>query len=287
MTNNYNQCACSASFPSAELLANHLAEIRSQERYHVIQLEQCRKHLVSDNSDDEQHVEAPRDPEPESKICPFPNCKRTKPFATNFKLWRHAAQHVRCEEVCVICFKLFEFASEIIRHCEENHRTEFGRKATYMKGTLEEVSRRVSSELYAAKIVFKERTLVCSTSESKKRTRDEAGIDNETLETQGAELVALTTQRSQLHATNMSALPPPPTDAAFPLIMTASELNRPRDSDELHNSSTQLMYHHPTQENTVVDPYNARLLQLVSSVPFTGDFDWAEIEGWDGSQNVI
>ncbi|KAF4485712.1 hypothetical protein FAGAP_11435 [Fusarium agapanthi] len=108
---------------------------------------------------------------------------------------------VRCGEVCVICFKLFEFASEIIRHCEENHRSKFGRKATYMKETLEEVSRRVSSELYAAKIAFKERTLVGSTSESKKRTRDEAGIDNEASETQGAELVALTTQRSQLHAT--------------------------------------------------------------------------------------
>lgn len=70
-----------------------------------------------------------------------------------------------------------------------------------MKETLEEVSRRVSSELHAAKIAFKERTLVGSTSESKKRTRDEAGIDNEASETQGADLVALTTQRSQLHPT--------------------------------------------------------------------------------------
>ncbi|KAH7129672.1 hypothetical protein B0J13DRAFT_131176 [Dactylonectria estremocensis] len=206
MTNNRNRCACSASFPSTELLADHLAEIRSQERYHATQLERCRRHLVSD-SIDEEHVEAPRDPNPESKICPFPNCKRTKPFATNYKLWRHAAQHVRCGEVCVICFKPFEFASEIIRHCEENHRTESGRKATYMKETLEEVSRRVTSELYAAKAAFMERSILGSKSESKKRTRDEASMDSEGSEAQGEKSDALTAQDSQCHTTGIVSHP--------------------------------------------------------------------------------
>ena len=114
---------------------------------------------------------------------------------------------VRCGEVCVVCFKPFEFASEVIRHGEENHRTESGRKATYMKETLEEVSRRVTSDLYAAKAAFMERSVLGSKSESKKRTRDEAGMDSEGSEVQEGLSDALTAQDSQCHTTGIVSHP--------------------------------------------------------------------------------
>lgn len=107
----------------------------------------------------------------------------------------------------MICFKPFEFASEIIRHCEENHRTESGRKATYMKETLEEVSRRVTSELYAAKAAFMERSILGLKSESKKRTREEASMDSEGSEAQGEKSDALTAQDSQCHTTGIVSHP--------------------------------------------------------------------------------
>lgn len=69
--------------------------------------------------------------------------------------------------------------------------------------------------------------------------------------------------------------------------MPASEVIGPQGSDELHNSLAQLVYYHPIQESTMVDSYNARLLQMVSSVLCPGDFDWAETGGWGDSRNVI
>ncbi|KAM5357114.1 hypothetical protein ACJZ2D_016599 [Fusarium nematophilum] len=263
MTNDYNRCACSASFPSTELLADHLAEIRSQERYHATQLEQCRRHSV-DDSDDEERVEAPRDPDPTSKICPFSDCKRTEPFPTNYKLWRHSGQR------------------ESRPLPVQPKRTESGRKATYMKGTFDEVSRRVTSELYAAKAAYTERSIPGSKSESKKRTRDEADMDKEGSEARGGKAVALTTQDSQY----ASALLPLPMDAGFPSMTIASEVIGPQSTIKLNGSSAQLVYHNPMQESGVGDPYNARLLQMVSSVPFTGDFDWAESGGWGVPGNV-
>jgi hypothetical protein len=76
-------------------------------------------------------------------------------------------------------------------------------------------------------------------------------------------------------------------DSSFPSVVTVSEVNGPQGSDVLHNNSAQIVYNYPIQESAAIDPYNARLLQMVSSVPFTGDFDWAEIRRWDDSGNVV
>ncbi|KPM43723.1 hypothetical protein AK830_g2831 [Neonectria ditissima] len=264
MTNDYNRCACSASFPSVELLADHLAEIRSREHYHTTQLEQCQRHSVDDDSDDEQCAEVPRDPDPKSQNCRFLGCKRTK--------------------------RPFEFASDFIRHFEENHRTESGRKAKYMKETFDEVSRRVTSDLYSAKAVFMERSILGSKSESKKRTWDEAVMDKEESEAPRGEIYALTTQDSQCHI-DATALLSLPMDAGFPSMTIASEVIEPKGNNELGSSSAQLTYHNPIRESGGGDPYNARLLQMVSSVPFTGDFtgdfNWAERGGWGGPGNVV
>ncbi|CAI6079413.1 unnamed protein product, partial [Clonostachys chloroleuca] len=296
MMDDYNRCACSASFPSIELLAEHLAEIRSQESYHATQLKHCRTHLIDNHSDDQQGGEVPRDPDPGCRICPFPGCKRTEPFSTNYKLWRHYAQHVRIEEVCVFCFKSFEFASEFIRHSEENHRAKSGRKAAYMKETFNDVSRHVTTQLYTAKASFTERLIFESTSESKKRTWDVAGIDEgEESNARKGEAIALTTEDSQCRRVisslqeanypnakpNASALHSLPMDTGFLSVAIAPEVTGPNgNNDTLDTTSAQLICHNPMQEGVVGDPYNARLLQIVSSVPFTGDFDWGESEGW-------
>lgn len=203
---------------------------------------------------------------------------------------------VRIEEVCVFCFKLFEFASEFIRHSEENHRAKSGRKAAYMKETLNDVSRHVTTQLYTAKASFTERLIFDSTSESKKRTWDVAGIDEgEESNARKGEAIALTTEDSQCRRVisslqeanypnakpNASALHSLPMDTGFLSVAIAPEVTGPNgNNDTLDTTSAQLICHNPMQEGVVGDPYNARLLQIVSSVPFTGDFDWGESEGW-------
>lgn len=45
---------------------------------------------------------------------------------------------VTCHEVCVHCCRIFRIAGEFIRHVKESHKSETGRKATYMQETHDE-----------------------------------------------------------------------------------------------------------------------------------------------------
>jgi len=73
----------------------------------------------------------------------------------------------------VFCFRPFKLASEFIRHAEENHRNETGRKAGYMQETYNELARRANSELSLAKTVY---LSAHAQPVSKKRTWEAANI---------------------------------------------------------------------------------------------------------------
>ena len=72
------------------------------------------------------------------------------------------------------CFRTFRIASECIRHAEDSHKGETGRKATYMRATYDEIRRRVDSELALAKAAHLSASIE---SRSRKRARDVAGTD--------------------------------------------------------------------------------------------------------------
>jgi hypothetical protein len=61
--------------------------------------------------------------------------------------------------------------------------------------------------LYAAKAALMERSILSSKNESKKRTRDEAGMDSEGSEAQGGMSDAPTAQDSQCHTTGIVSHP--------------------------------------------------------------------------------
>uniref|UniRef100_A0A0B7KT18 Uncharacterized protein n=1 Tax=Bionectria ochroleuca TaxID=29856 RepID=A0A0B7KT18_BIOOC len=258
MMDDYNRCGCSASFPSIELLAEHLAEIRTTSK-----VAKCLAILIPD---------------------------------AGFARFQAASEPSRSRRTTNFGVTMRNFASEFIRHSEENHRAKSGRKAAYMKETFHDVSRHVTTQLYTAKASFTERLIFDSTSESKKRTWDVAGIDEgEESNARKGEAIALTTEDSQCRRVisslqeanypnakpNASALRSLPMDTGFLSVAIAPEVTGPNgNNDTLDTTSAQLICHNPMQEGVVGDPYNARLLQIVSSVPFTGDFDWGESEGW-------
>jgi hypothetical protein len=264
------QCACSASYPSTDLLEDHLAEIRSQEHYHASQLEKCRSHGKIDDANEAcDTTNAPTfDPDPTSRICPLDDCTRVEPFSTKYKLWRHYAQHIRIEEVCVFCFKIFRLASEFIRHTEDNHKEETGRRATFMQATLEELRGRINDELNAAKTVrqpFK-------TSESSRKRNWDATITGTDAPTDNHTLPAGRSVISRSHQDLTAVLPSSRVLAHVP--PASNVLN---DATSIHRGGfhqPQLTYAAPVQDTGPRDQYNARLLELISSVPYTDDFNW-------------
>jgi hypothetical protein len=180
----------------------------------------------------------------------------------------------------VFCFKIFKLASELIRHVEDNHKGETGRRATFMQATLDEIRGRITNELNIAKTTYQSTHM---SNKSKKRTWDAAEI--EPVASTGTAVLGKEyslTGIAQLHTkTGATALHSSAQIAPnFTPMPSISQTAASVDEDSIH--SAQLIYSSSLGAATQRDHYNARLLEMVSSVPYTGDFGWtSETSGWE------
>ncbi|KAM0185553.1 hypothetical protein ACHAPI_012131 [Fusarium lateritium] len=170
---------CSALFERSALLDAHLEYFRSR----ISELEECRAHAKAnanaendaydpdsdeddDDNDDNDDNDGGGSDLPAIRAntkCPFEECDRSHPFKKGQQLRAHYRVHVRCEEVCVCCFKVFRWTSEFIRHTRE-HPTTTKIKKKYMEGTAVELRKTANKELYT------------QLESSKKRNSDEADL---------------------------------------------------------------------------------------------------------------
>ncbi|KAK1657520.1 hypothetical protein BDP55DRAFT_638691 [Colletotrichum godetiae] len=288
MSNNINQCTCSATFSTNEALSNHVAEYRFQESYMSTQLEKCRAHAIatSDNGNEDDHreqgscVDKCDKPSPMAKICPHEDCERTKPFTTGQRLRRHFQQR---DFVHPFIIKLLanvkvqmslakKLASEFMRHVEVNHKQENGRKANYMQMTYQELASHVANELDTANKTASLR------SAGKKRSWDVADMDAAPSKARRTKLNTMSVRGMDhtQHATGVSTF-----FSSMPLATTFNPIQDATGGtllSSLEDISTQGF--HPDlvgQEGQLSgDTYDAPLLQMISSIPCTGDMGWVE-----------
>ncbi|CAI6336979.1 unnamed protein product [Periconia digitata] len=174
MSKRPTRCSCNASFPSSELLDQHLREIQTQENLFAALIKQCQTH---------SRVESR--PIAKNTSCPHQECIGREPFATGQKLRRHFEQHFTCDEICVYCSKRFTRLSTFRRHAEESHTKDSpspsgdDRKARYMRQACEELRRAAELELHS--LVQGKRILEGDDGQSRgtKRNWDEAHLDRE------------------------------------------------------------------------------------------------------------
>ncbi|KAI1318086.1 hypothetical protein F5Y16DRAFT_419139 [Xylariaceae sp. FL0255] len=90
-----------------------------------------------DYDDDEDHVGCGNRLQIESRVrhhCPYPSCRRKRPFWKKAGLVRHYQSHTRCYEICVFCRSPFNQVQKFLRHkCttrprETNRAKQFYRK---------------------------------------------------------------------------------------------------------------------------------------------------------------
>ncbi|KAK9773058.1 hypothetical protein AB5N19_05764 [Seiridium cardinale] len=178
MSGENHECTCDAFFLTREKLNEHIREQSSQADYHLVQLEKSRAHArVSsddDNEDSDHNLDAATPKITIGKPCPHVGCpRRPTPFTTQQKLRRHfrirkvqpfhsipynelisnvCSTDVPCKAVCTFCTrtpKVFDLASEFMRHWETNHKREdqTSAEATYMQTKYTDLERLVKEKL--------------------------------------------------------------------------------------------------------------------------------------------
>ncbi|UPX17091.1 uncharacterized protein EKO05_0007467 [Ascochyta rabiei] len=141
------ECACSAIFRCREGLKKHLADVQIEKNYHTTQLEKCFDHSRRDNEGHRCDGSCAN----LCLTCPHEACEaKSTTYKTKQKLIRHYAIHVKCYEVCIFCCIRFEESQKFLRHIEDCHNKERGRKADFMNTTCTELVTNVSQELLVA-----------------------------------------------------------------------------------------------------------------------------------------
>ncbi|KAK4118165.1 hypothetical protein N657DRAFT_533107, partial [Parathielavia appendiculata] len=157
------RCACSALFQTEGGLHEHLQEYRSREQRLRAEAELCQAHWSTGDDrggqsdcDDNRGNEDNDLGNPTSRIgkdkshgghyCPDGTCPHSGRLWKKQALRRHYQQHVPCEEVCVVCFKVMRLTSEFLRHVEK-HISTSGRKMTFIRATCDELRERSDAQL--------------------------------------------------------------------------------------------------------------------------------------------
>lgn len=170
--------------------------------------------------------------------CPHDACQKRLAYKTKQNLLRHYGIRkftpltigpftdilmvdVACNEVCVFCCMRFEQTNKLLRHVEECHKHEVGRKAQFMDDTCSELASIVSEELHAAQ----HRQSSSSTNPRGKRTRVVSDIDSGAFDTERARKARIIDNGDQIvQAATQSSSSRQPT-AAFMGLHTMEEIN--------------------------------------------------------------
>ncbi|KAK3371622.1 hypothetical protein B0T24DRAFT_629773 [Lasiosphaeria ovina] len=148
MESPWQECACSALFPSLSALNDHLDEYKSLKTNlektiasASLALESCRAHSAAFEDGHEQSTKV--------RNCPYNGCKRVQAFSKLKEVRIHYRGHVECNEVCLCCGGRFKLASAFLRHIPDASQMD-RMMAHYMSTRRENLVRRVDKELFEA-----------------------------------------------------------------------------------------------------------------------------------------